>query len=79
MDLTQITSTTWRGLSLPVLVALNCHQQPYILPHVRIVDMPQDLRRHIEFWATSIRSEPMPKPLTRVELQAGQRASGWRE
>ncbi len=37
MDLTQITSTTWRGLSLPVFVALNCHQQPYILPHVRIV------------------------------------------
>ncbi len=79
MDLTQITSTTWRGLSLPVFVALNCHQQPYILPHVRIVDMPQDLRRHMEFWATSIRSEPMrmPPPGCAYDLDDFEACAAW--
>ena len=62
MELTQINTITWRGQSLPVYVHLNSHKQPCILPHVRIADMPQDLRREIEFWASKIRAEPLPIP-----------------
>ena len=76
----QIVKTLiWNGRSLPVFVVLNSHKQPCILPHVRIADMPQDLRRAIEFWATTIRAERirMPPPGCAFNLDDYEAFAAW--
>ena len=57
-----IKTLTWHGQSLPVYECRNSRGQPCSHPHIRIADMPQDLRRAIEHWATKIRAEPMLQP-----------------
>lgn len=75
----QIQTITWRGLPLPVYVHLNSHGQPCSVPNVRIEDMPQGLRRDIEFWATKIRAEPMlmPPPACPYNLDDFESFAAW--
>lgn len=57
-----VKTLRWHGQVLPVCEYRNSRGQACSNRYIRIADMPQDLRRAIEHWATKIRAEAMLLP-----------------